>query len=391
MSWKKIWETVEKIAGYPIIRIEGVLEWLYWSEKLAMLTPFAALRRRQFVKEFCRQISILCNNHLSLPHGLGALSENYGLSRRAKIYRDLADSMLTGESLSKACEQYPTYFPAHFRKIIAVGEKNGKLPEAMSVVQNHAELLHARWRRLISVLLYPAFLLCISFLVNAFILIFILPRFTELIEIYGAEPPWITEGVIKASDIFRRFAPFGLLLFVLSLIVLSVLLRFDAIRSAVTRILLAVPVIGAGLRGFHLATFLSVLKIELLVNTPMPEAVKEAASAVDNPLIRKRLMSLIPGLEQGKSLTDLMEQGRLVDSKALWQLRLGEWRESLPDTLEQVSRTEILRPQFTLRLMQVLEPMALLCIGVIHGAVAGALYLPLFYIVHYMDYWEQIH
>ena len=103
-----------------------------------------------------------------------------------------------------------------------------------------------------------------------------------------------------------------------------------------------------------------------------------AAEPIEDIWLQDRLRRAVPRLEKGESLADVLENLGIADSRVVWQLRLGQWRERLPDTLHEIVVFQQQRQQYRIRLLSALEPMAIIAVGIVQACVAASIYLPLF-------------
>lgn len=376
-----VWKQIEKILNAEIIPslwVERVLEWLYRTTGFPPLPILGGQRRREFVCDFCRHLSLICRKRLSLPQGLRALAGNYRSPMQKFVLLDIWEEVQSGMSLSTACASFPRYFSPFFCQVLRAGERADRVGVALEILYEHHKLRWARWRRATRAFTYPILLLAMSALLYAFILIFLLPRFEELYASVGAELPLITRAVVAVFANLRRYLILMVLLLLFGVTLAFAGSRIIGIRRAVYGLLHRLPLVGAVVQEASFAMFCSSLRVLLSAGVPLPDAVEDAAAPIKDIWLQDRLLRAVPRLEKGESLAAVLETLEIADSKLVWQLRLGQWREQLPETLHEIADSQHQRQRYRIRLLSALEPMAIITVGIIQACVAASIYLPLF-------------
>jgi type IV pilus assembly protein PilC len=85
------------------------------------------------------------------------------------------------------------------------------------------------------------------------------------------------------------------------------------------------------------------------------------------------------GVARGRALSDCLEGGGLLPDGSLSLVRAGEAAGSLPEMLEAVAALHEQELEDRLeRLLALIEPVMMLLVGVVLGAVIITVYLPIF-------------
>ena len=145
-----VWKKIEKILNtelIPSLWVERVLEWLYRTTGFLPMSIHGGQNRREFVCDFCRNLSLMGRRRLSLPRGLRALAGNYRSPVKRWILLDLWEKLQAGMSLSTACSSFPRYFSPFFCKVLRAGEQAGRVEVALDILYDYHKLRWTRWRR----------------------------------------------------------------------------------------------------------------------------------------------------------------------------------------------------------------------------------------------------
>jgi len=170
----------------------------------ALLDPRKRISRQETLI-FTRQLATLIATGIPLIQALENTAGQAANKEFAAIIRDIIASVKGGSSLSEALARYPQIFPGLYVSLVRVGEAGGLLDE---VLQRLAELstqdidLRSRLR---SVLIYPAVLASIAFVIVNFILIGVLPKFVTIFEASQAKLPLPTQLLLGISYVLRNY------------------------------------------------------------------------------------------------------------------------------------------------------------------------------------------
>ena len=381
MKEQGFWKKLEKILETNLVParwVEGFLNQLYFLFGLRSWSPWGMVNRQSFICDFCRHLILMCQKQLPLPDGIAAFSRNQSQSTRRYLLADISENLMMGQPLSKACGNFPRYFTPFFCRMLRAGEQNDNLTNALEILHQHSTYQMNWWRKVLFALIYPCILLFFSGMLYIFILVFIVPRFQQLYEGCGAKLPHLSMMLIQFSFLIRYKGLWVLLLLIMFFILLYVFWKAYWTRLLVNRISLSFPIISPIIRNGIQIKFFEALEMSLRGGIPLDEAVGQSIETIPDPWIRKKMQPAIARLGSGESLSDVLESLKMVDAKTVWQLKLGQWRESLPDTLSELIYILQQKRLYHLRMIAVLEPVMILAVGIIQAFVVISLYLPLF-------------
>ncbi|NIR27660.1 MAG: type II secretion system F family protein, partial [Gammaproteobacteria bacterium] len=117
----------------------------------------------------------------------------------------------------------------------------------------------------------------------------------------------------------------------------------------------------------------------IYAGTPLVEAMRIVADAMDNRVANKNLKATIRLVEEGRSLANAVTETDLLPPKAAGMIKVGEATGGLDAMLDSV--TEFYEGQLDIRLrklMSLIEPALMLLMGLLVGSVIIVMYLPVF-------------
>ena len=134
------------------------------------------------LSEFCRQIGMMLSSGVTLLRAVGILLQRDQKKRIKRVYQGLYDALQRGRSLSEAMRGQHGAFPELLIGMVYAGESSGTLDSVTLKMATFYEKEHRLHNRIISAVIYPVILLCITVLVVIGIFTFVLPNFFDMFQ-----------------------------------------------------------------------------------------------------------------------------------------------------------------------------------------------------------------
>jgi general secretion pathway protein F len=343
------------------------------------LAVLALLRRRgSFPLQLVSQeLRVMLEAGLSLPEAMQALVEKESREDLRHTLKRVADALLEGASFSAALARQPDTFPALYVATIKAAEKTGDLAEALARYVTYQQQLDAIRRKVVSASVYPMLLLGVGVLVALFLLAYVVPRFAAVYQDLGRELPWITQLMLgwgRFLDEHTALAALGALVAGAGMV--HALSR-QSVRAALLRQIWRIPRLGERLRIYDLSRLYRTLAMLLRSGMPIVPAMRNASGLL-RPEPRARLSLALADIEQGNPISQAMAARGLTTPVALRMLRVGERSGRMSELMERIAayfEDDLARwvDWFT----RLFEPILMLLIGGVIGAVVLLLYMPI--------------
>jgi len=148
----------------------------YWHRFILFLPFFGQLNRNVNMVRIARNLGLLLKSGLPIHEALNITSNNLISETYKSKLNKVKSNIQKGESISLSLETFaPTIFPKVVDKIIAVGEKTGKLEESLLYLADFYEKEVDAQIKNLSVILEPALLIFIGLVVAFIVLAIITP------------------------------------------------------------------------------------------------------------------------------------------------------------------------------------------------------------------------
>jgi general secretion pathway protein F len=353
--------------GYAVLAVR---------RRLGML-PLPRRRRGFPLQLFSQELRVMLDAGLSLPEAMQALVEKESRDDLRHTLKRVADALLEGASFSTALARQPDAFPALYVAMIKASEKTGDLSEALARYIGYQQQVDAIRRKVVSASVYPALLLAVGVLVALFLLGYVVPRFSAVYDDLGRKLPWITELMLRAGRFLNDNAAIAAVAAVAAAAALFHALSQPGVRAGILRQLWRIPRFGERLRIYDLSRLYRTLAMLLRSGMPIVSAMRNASDLL-RPEPRARLALALADIEQGHTISQAMAEHGLTTPVALRMLRVGERSGRMSELMERIAayfEDDLARwiDWFT----RLFEPILMLLIGGVIGAVVLLMYMPI--------------
>ena len=291
----------------------------------------------------------------------------------------MSTSRKSGSELSAAFEAHAEHFPRLYPSSLKAGERSGDLEKVIRRFVRYLQLVLEARKRVVSALIYPAVLVCLSAAMIVVMTVYVVPKFAVFYQDLEAELPLITRVTLGTGNFLRE----NWLLIVSAIVggwlALRAWIATPAGRVGIDRLKLRIPIIGPVLHRFGISEFTRSLATLLDGGLPLVPSLEIAVGAVGNAYLRERLQPTVQRVREGKALHASLEQSRVMEDLAIDMVKVGETTGALGTMLTSVS--DFLDQEVEIRmgrLLTLVEPLMLVFMGIIIALLLISVYLPMF-------------
>lgn len=285
-----------------------------------------------------------------------------------------------GESLSAAAAKHPRVFTGFFVGMLEAGEATGDLEHVMSRVADQLERQAAVRRRVGNAMVYPSVVAVAGAGLMYAMAVLIVPQFADVVADLGVEVPAATTFVLNASSFLQNFG--WLLGLILAALVGMVLVWRDTPqgRKSTEQLLLSLPLFGGLLRQQASAMFASSLAFALESNLEILSALDVAKSSMASPVASEAIDKVKGEVRLGTSVPDaLREHAHAVFDPLLMDMAAaGERAGEMPNLLLRAATFfEAGVETMSEGVLRAVEPILIVTIGIAAGGTVVALFSPI--------------
>lgn len=327
---------------------------------------------------FNQSLLILLRAGLSIVEAISTLAERETRGDARRVLEDLRERLGMGLPLSAALERHPAVFPALYVAGVRANERSGGLIEAIErfiLYRAQADLLR---KRVVGASVYPALILGVGVLVIGFLLLFVIPRFSQVFEDLGDRIPYMSRLLLKWGQFVHAHGLAVLAAMVAFVAGIVAALRTRRVRAALARHVLRLPRIGEYVRTYQLARFYRALGLLQQAGIPILVALDMVVGLL--PLsLHAGLSGARRDIGEGRTISDAFEANGLTTVVAVRLLRVAERTGQMGEMLE---RTAIFHEDDIAEaidwFIRLFEPLLMIGIGLIIGVIVLLMYAPIF-------------
>jgi type IV pilus assembly protein PilC len=327
---------------------------------------------------FTRQFSTLQDAGLPVLRSLKILEHQMkpGVLKNALI--DVVDDVESGSTLSEAFGKHPKCFDRLYVNMVKAGEAGGALEVILQRLADFKEKSQTLKRKIIGAMVYPAVVILVAVSILTFIMVAIIPKFKKIFDDFQMRLPWATETLIQVSMWFADYW-WVLPLFPMGMFLLIKFVRlFKAGAYAVDRVKLWIPLIGKILEKSIVARTMRTLGTLVASGVPILEALSIVRETSNNIVFERMFSRVIESIREGDTIAEPLKQSRLIDDMVVNMVEVGEETGDLDTMLFKVADFYDEEVDTLVKgLISALEPLMIVVLGLIIGAIVISLFLPL--------------
>jgi len=289
------------------------------------------------------------------------------------------DSVTGGTSFADALGQFPYVFDKLYVSVVRAGELSGSLPGVLDTLTVYLEKTANLRRKVRGAIAYPSVILFVSLSVVFIMIVKIVPIFENVYARANATLPAPTRTLIWVSGLVRYYTVTVILLVLLAAAGVYVALQTSQGRRLFDRVKLGFPMFGQLVRKAIMARVCRTLAVLLNSGIPLIEAMETVSRVAGNRVIEGALTDATRRMRDGGTIAATLRETGQFPVMIIQLVATGEESGTLPTML---GRAAVYYEQqvdnSVATLSTLIEPVMIVIMGAIAGAVIFALYLPIF-------------
>jgi type IV pilus assembly protein PilC len=328
---------------------------------------------------FTRQLATMIEAGIAIVQALQALADQTPNKVMRDVIRDVCSRVESGDSFSEALQKHPKTFNKLYFSMIQAGEKGGLLAEIMARLATYLEKTERLRKKVKTALMYPTAVTVVAIGITTFLLVKVIPTFKEVYQGFGAKLPGPTQVLMDISDMVRNY----LILFVLgagaAVWAWLYYIKTKSGRQFWDARRIKLPVFGPIAHKICLARFTRTLASLVRSGVPILEVLQIVSQTVGNVVMEKAIKTAATDIERGEGISNALGKNPIFPSMIIRMMSAGEQTGNIDNMLERVSNFLDEEIEATLSgLMSLIEPMLIVFLGVVIGAMVVCMFLPIF-------------
>lgn len=325
-----------------------------------------------------RSMATLIKAGIPVVDSLSACVEQSENPKLKKVLTEVKTSVNEGAALSKALAEHPKVFTPLYINMISAGESSGTLDIVFARLADFVESQVKLRTKLIGTLMYPAIMLIIGFVIVTMMMVFVIPKITEMFEEMGAQLPFITRVLIALSEAVRGYWYVGIALLALGAWRYRKYVATEVGRKAVDAIKLRVPVFGDLLRMVAVARFTKTFATLLSSGVPLLAALDIVKNVLNNVVLAEVVDGARVAIKEGEGIAGPLVRSKQFPPLMTHMIAIGERSGQLEEMLDNVAGAyETQVDSKITQLTAILEPVMIVLMGVGVAFLVFAILMPM--------------
>ncbi len=354
------------------------------SAKCKIASIFDKRISKRFIIEFTNKLSILLNSKIQLAAAMEILHKQTNNTQAKRMIKSVKKDVEKGNSFSNALRKFPTEFDDLYIALVKVGEVSGNL---YNVLSSHAAYLlhqHQQKKKLYSASIYPSLLVMVSI---ASIIIFftvLLPVISEMLSEFDAELPSGTKLLVSIGKM--NFKTIALAIVPAIALIIYMFYKFKD-NNFISKLVLKFPIIGLIYRKVQFARFFRTSGILLQSGMSISDSFSTSIKIIQNDILRKSLNQALVKIRKGQCISGALKSTNLFEPMSYEMIDAGERTSQLSQILVFIAEHyEKEVDNYMETLLNLVEPLIIIFVGLLLGFVVVSLYIPMFDIVNIIAY-----
>lgn len=290
------------------------------------------------IADFFKQLALLTKSDLPLPKTLQQMALDLRSGQLRQIIAELGDATGKGKTLSEAMRDYPESFKPFYIRMIALGEREGTLPDILSELSRISRLHYMLATMIKDIMLYPVITVSVALLVFMFLCYVIIPEFSKIFdELLGGPLPALTQLVFWIAGIVKK----NIAVFVgLYIVYITTVCWMFVNKNTANNVLLALvrkfPFSEIVFYNFAMTRLCTVWAVMARRKIPVEQVFPVIAEVMDFPEVSKALIRVAEKCGKGESPLQCLKSENNISRLLIMTIENCP-ENKLPDELEKLS------------------------------------------------------
>jgi type IV pilus assembly protein PilC len=329
---------------------------------------------------FARQLATMIEAGVSVVAALVTLEEQTDDKYLQEVVGEVRADVESGMIFSRALARHPKVFDRLFVAMVAAGESSGTLDIVLDRVATQIEKATKLKRRVKGAMVYPAVVISFATLVLTFMLMFIVPVFQKVFDELNGQLPTPTRVIIGMSNALRGY---WFIIFPTIGLIIYMIRRFKRTPEGTRmwdRFKLRVPMkIGDVVQKIALARISRTLATLVSAGVDIITALDIAAGTAGNWVLETALQHTSQRVHEGVPISVPLAEDENFPPMVSQMVKIGEETGELDKMLGKIADFYEDEVDASIEsLTSIIEPLLMICVGAMVGAIVISMYLPMF-------------
>ncbi len=291
----------------------------------------------QQVVLFIEELADLVGAGIQLEPALATMERRRELSGVKTLASVLRGKVRDGMSFAKAVASTSPSFGSLFCALVSAGEASGSLSTILKRQAAYMRSLAALRSKVLSAMVYPAFLIVAAVGVSLMFVLYLIPKLTEMLDSTGGSLPFAAQVVLRVSELLKSTWWMLLIGGIAAFILARAWVKRPESAIPWARFKLRLPLFGDIFKARFYVQFLETMANLLGNGLTMVHAMQLTHQAIENPHLRREFESVQRHVGEGVSLSRALDRSGQFPPLLLDMVNVGEQTGDMPSALSRAA------------------------------------------------------
>ncbi len=345
-----------------------------WMVDAGLAKPFGTSELTNMTK----QLSIMINAGVPIMQSLEILFKQEKNPVLKKTIKSISTDVGEGKTLAEAMASKKG-FSKLYCNLVKAGEAGGILDTILDKLAIHLDKQERTKKQIKSAMTYPGIVVTIGVAVVYFMLVFVVPKMSEMLASSGQKLPALTQMVVDVSEWLQEYTLIVLPIMFFSVALLNAYVKSESGKVIFDNVMMKMPIFGTVIIKGNLNSFSRTLGTMLSSGIALIDSLDICIETLDNVVMANDLKQVRKAITEGKTLTDPLAKIPYFPDMVAQMIKVGEQTGNLDTMLEKISDVFEEDVNNAVESMtKMIEPIILVVLGGFVAVILVAMYLPVF-------------
>lgn len=325
---------------------------------------------------FCYQLSLIFKSGLPLDEAMSVFTDEMSTPTLKKIALSIKESVDNGEPIYEAVKKHDE-FPKYMTGMMEIAYNTGNLEEELSRLSTYYQEVERLNQKVSNAVVYPVILTGLMLIIITFLVVKVIPMFSEIIDSIGADIPNTTAVLISIGLALKNY---GLL--ILILLAILCISGYVYTKKSSDAWKYNMPFIGNVTKKIFSEKFALGMSMLMAGGYSFDDALVLYTNSVESKFALEKLKKAQENILEGKDVSDEISNIGLFPTLFTKMIGIGYKTGEIENSLKKVASLYRLEVEKTMdKVTSSIEPMLIIILSLLVGAILFTVMTPLISIV----------
>ena len=348
--------------------------------KLGLVQLTTRQMRDKDLNFFLTQLSTYIKAGIPLVDAINILAKQARNKSVQNLYNRIVFELTTGQSLSEALNKQGGVFPKLLINMVKTSELTGNLTGVLDDMADYYKTSDENRKQIISAMTYPVVIFIIAIVVLVYIILYVVPQFTDMYSQIGSDLPTITVVIVHLSDFLALNLIYVILVIIAIFAILTILYKYvTTFRYWVQWTAMHIPVVKNIIIYKEIIMFTKTFASLINYDVFITDSMEILGKITNNEIYKGLIKGSVINLSNGNGVSQAFKDHWAFPPIAYEMLLTGERTGRLGVMMERVSNYyNSEQKNLVTQLKSLIEPLMIIFLAVVVGVVLLAVVVPMF-------------